>query len=83
MKDIDVTMYSAVRFTKTDGESFVVKRIAVLKMAKRITELAKKNQFAPDELNNVYDIASKNLQSTLSKAEFENLMSKLQSWVKA
>lgn len=50
LKNVSVSAYSAVIFRTNSGESFTVKRVSVMRIARHITNTLKRSKFAPNEI---------------------------------
>lgn len=78
-----MSQYSAIRFNVSDGESFVVKRVSVMRIAKYITDTLHKTTFGPNELSGAYEYALRNLESKLPEKDLHALLRKLKEWISA
>lgn len=70
-----------MRFVCSDGESFVIKRAGIARVARRISETFEKTDFAPGELSKVYANAVPYVRSSLAKKDLETLLAKLRHWI--
>lgn len=82
LKDIMVSEFSGVSFISTSWETFTVKRVGVIRLAKYITDTLKRANFAPNELISSYEFVMKNMVSVLPKNVLDNLLGKFQKWIK-
>lgn len=81
LKNISVSAFSAVRFIPYSWDTFILKRVSVMRLAKHITDTLGKTQFSSNELSSAYDYVLQNLRSTLSKEELDSLLGKLRKWI--
>ncbi len=81
LKNIDVSDFSGVTFISTSWESFSIKRVSVVRLAKHIIDTLGKTEFKPNELISAYEYVLKNMMSTLPKTVLDTLLIKLQRWI--
>jgi hypothetical protein len=83
MKSISISHLSGVRLHSGDGESFLIKRAGVIRIAAHIVNVLKKDTFAPHELDHAYNYTLNHLKSRLSPHELEQLLTKIRKWIDA
>lgn len=81
LSNVDVSDVAFVRFVTADGDSFVIKRAGISRVARRIAETFKKTEFRAGELARVYEKATPFVRSSLPKKDLEVLLEKLRRWI--
>ncbi len=83
LENTSVSHLSGARFMPNSRDSFIVKRVSVLRLALHITTTLKKISFQPDELLSSYDYVLKNLKSSLPEKDLKPLLEKIIAWIRA
>lgn len=78
---IDVSDVVGVRFTDLDGESFLLKRAGISRIAVKISQTFGKTEFRPGELSRVYSNAVPYVRSSLAKKDLDSVLAKLSLWI--
>lgn len=81
MAGIDVSNVLGVRFSSLDGDSFLLKRPGISRVALRISQSFGKTEFRPGELARVYANAVPYVRSSLVKKDLDAVLAKLRHWI--